>query len=65
MNDKSEFRGIVALVTGASACIRNISYRLGRVPDFDSASETFAHDAEANRMLTREYRSPYAVPAPV
>lgn len=40
----------------------NISYRLGRSLDFDPSTLTFRGDAEANRMLTREYRAPFVVP---
>ena len=40
----------------------NISYRLGRSLVFDPATMTFPNDAEANAMLTRNYRAPYAVP---
>jgi hypothetical protein len=40
----------------------NISYRLGRSLEFDPATQTFPHDEEANRMLTRQYRAPFIVP---
>jgi predicted dehydrogenase len=40
----------------------NISYRLGRDLRFDPARMQFVGDAEANRLLTREYRKPYVVP---
>ena len=40
----------------------NISYRLGRSLVFDPATMAFPNDAEANAMLTRDYRAPYAVP---
>lgn len=40
----------------------NISYRVGRDLRFDPSRMQFAGDAEANRLLTREYRKPYAVP---
>jgi predicted dehydrogenase len=42
--------------------LANISYRLGRSVDFDPETLTFPHDAEANRLLTREYRAPYVLP---
>jgi hypothetical protein len=42
--------------------LANISYRLGRSLKFIGERETFAHDAEANAMLTRHYRTPYVVP---
>ncbi len=40
----------------------NIAYRLNRELRFDPSSMRFEGDAEANRMLTRDYRSPYVVP---
>jgi predicted dehydrogenase len=45
-----------------SACILgNISYRLGRKLTWDGAKEQFVGDAEANKMLTKEYRKPWVV----
>jgi hypothetical protein len=41
--------------------LANISYRLGRKLAFDPGQHQFT-DADANRMLSREYRKPYAVP---
>ena len=41
--------------------LANISYRLGRSLDFDPATEAFRNDAEADGMLTRDYRAPYIV----
>ena len=43
----------------------NISYRLGRTLKFDEAKMMFPGDAEANKMMTREYRKPYIVPEKV
>jgi len=40
----------------------NISYHLGRDVHFDGKTETFLNDAEANRMLKKEYRAPYGLP---
>jgi len=40
----------------------NIAYRLGRTLTFDPATLSFPGDAEANALLTREYRAPYTVP---
>jgi hypothetical protein len=40
----------------------NISYRTGRMLRFDAKTERFIGDDEANRMLNRTYRAPYAVP---
>ena len=42
--------------------ISNISYRLGRKLKFDPHAVKFVNDAEANKMLTRNYRAPYVVP---
>jgi hypothetical protein len=42
--------------------LANISYRLGRMLKFMGDYEKFANDPEADRMLTRIYRIPYAVP---
>ncbi|MGI8783402.1 MAG: Gfo/Idh/MocA family protein [Acidobacteriota bacterium] len=40
----------------------NISYRLGRSVEFDSKSERFVGDEEADKLLGRSYRKPYVVP---
>jgi predicted dehydrogenase len=40
----------------------NISYRVGRDLRFDSSRMQFVGDAEANKLLTRQYRAPYVVP---
>ena len=37
--------------------------RLGNWLEMDVATERFTNSAEANRLLTREYRAPYVVPA--
>ncbi len=42
--------------------LSNIAYRTGRTLIFDSATETFPGDEEANSQLSREYRYPYVVP---
>ena len=42
--------------------LANVAYRLGRGLVFDGATETFPHDEEANRLLTRKYREPFVVP---
>ena len=55
----------VAALTAALAHIANISYRVGRKLTFDPKRMQFPGDAEANRLLTREYRTPYVVPARV
>ena len=40
----------------------NISYRVGRSLTFDGAKERFVGDSEADKLLTRTYRSPYSLP---
>ncbi len=43
----------------------NISYRLGRVLNFDAAKEQVIGDDEANKLLRGAYRAPYTVPEQV
>ena len=43
----------------------NIAYRLGRTVQFDPNAERFVSDAQADAMLTRDYRAPFVVPAQV
>jgi hypothetical protein len=40
----------------------NISYKLGRALAFSGENEKFVNDAEADALLTREYRKPFVVP---
>jgi hypothetical protein len=40
-------------------------FRMGRVLSFNSETETFVGDAEANRLLRRDYRKPFVVPESV
>ncbi len=47
------------------AHLGNISYRLGRQLNFDPVAEKFVADAQANAMLTRNYRAPFVVPEEV
>jgi predicted dehydrogenase len=42
--------------------LANISYRVGRALSFDPKTETVLGDAEASKLLTREYRKPYVIP---
>ncbi|HQR36364.1 MAG TPA: Gfo/Idh/MocA family oxidoreductase [Blastocatellia bacterium] len=44
------------------AQLATISGRVGRKLVFDPKTETITGDAEANRMLTRQYRKPYTLP---
>jgi hypothetical protein len=54
-----------AHLASSLAHLGNIAFRLGRVLEFDPATEKFASDAEANGMLGRKYRAPYVVPEKV
>ena len=42
--------------------LEGLSYKLGRKLTVDAESEAFVNDAEANALLTRPYRKPFAVP---
>ena len=47
----------------AALChLANISYRVGRSLELDPKTERFIGDEEANKLLTRNYRSPFVVP---
>jgi hypothetical protein len=39
-----------------------MQYRLGRNLRFDGDAERFVDDAQANALLTRDYRPPFVVP---
>ncbi len=45
--------------------LANVAYRTERTLHFDSETETFSGDSEANALLTRDYRSPFVVPEAV
>jgi predicted dehydrogenase len=49
-------------LSSAMCHLGNISFRLGRTVVFDSYSERFVNDDEANGLLTRRYRHPFVVP---
>lgn len=51
-----------AHLSSGLAHLGNIAYRTGRALTFDSKTEKFVGDDEANKLLTRKYRSPYALP---
>jgi predicted dehydrogenase len=62
-NHKDLTADIEVGVISANLChLANIAYRLRRRINFDPKTWTVPGDAEANRMLTREYRKPYVVP---
>jgi hypothetical protein len=48
--------GHIAAIPGYLA---NISYRVGRGIRWDAKNETIPGDAEATRLLTKEYRAPW------
>jgi len=50
------------LAEGNGLKLEGTPYRLGRRLEFDAASERFANDVEADRLLTRDYRKPFVVP---
>ena len=62
--DRSLLNGPVetAHLSSGLAHLGNIAYRLNRVLTFDPNSETFVNDQEADKMLTRDYRTPFIVP---
>jgi len=41
------------------------NYQLGRKLTLDAKTESFVNDPQANKLLTREYRKPFAVPEKV
>jgi hypothetical protein len=43
--------------------LANISYRVGRGLTFNPKTETFVNDKEADKLLTREYRKGFELPA--
>ena len=49
-------------VSSALPHLANISYRVGRALVFDGRTERFVGDAEADKLLTREYRKGFEVP---
>ncbi len=51
--------------SSAIPLLANISYRLGRQLKFMNESEKFENDAEADKMLTRDYRKPYVISSAV
>jgi len=51
--------------SSALAHLANIAWRTGRSIQFDPKAERCVGDAEANKLLTRDYRQPYVVPQKV
>lgn len=62
--DKSTLNGPVETAHFSSALshLGNISFRVGRLLEFDPKTERFINDDEANALLTRDYREPFVVP---
>ncbi len=52
----------VGHLSAALPHLANASYRSGRSLSFDPRAENFGADSEANRYLTRQYRSPFILP---
>jgi predicted dehydrogenase len=51
----------IGALAAAYCHLANISYRVGRRLDWDAAKKQFAGSPEANKLISREYRKPYAV----
>jgi predicted dehydrogenase len=51
----------IGATSAALVHFANISYRVGRKVFWDDAKKSFVNDAEANKLLTRDYRKPYIV----
>lgn len=54
-----------AHTSSALAHVANIAFRVGRYLQFDPEAERFVSDEEANSLLRRDYREPFAVPEKV
>jgi predicted dehydrogenase len=50
-------------LSSALCHLANMAYRLGRTIEFDPVHERCVGDEQANRLLTRQYREPFVVPA--
>ncbi len=61
-NSKELHADVEIGATSAAFChLANISYRTGHLLHWDDASKHFANDADADALLTRNYRAPYVV----
>jgi hypothetical protein len=64
-DDKEAYESLARMeehLKGSGLKLEGQKYRLGRKLIIDAKSETIAGDAEANALLTRHYRKPFAVP---
>jgi predicted dehydrogenase len=52
-------------LSAAMCHLANVAYRAGRTVRFDPKAETCIEDSEASKLLTRQYRPPFVVPATV
>jgi predicted dehydrogenase len=54
--------GVEIGATSAGLChLANISYRVGRLLNWDAPARRFVNDSAADALLTRDYRAPYVV----
>lgn len=53
-----------AYISTASCILANIAMKLGRTMTWDEAHQRVVGDEEANRLLARAYRAPWAHPSP-
>jgi predicted dehydrogenase len=53
------------LTNGVGLKLDGLKYRLGRTLKLDPEKESFIGNEEANRLLTRDYRAPFIVPAAI
>ena len=51
-------------ISTAACILANLSLKLGRTLSYDAAKMIVTNDAEATRMLRRQYRAPYVHPDP-
>ena len=56
------FETIKANCAAVGMNLTDSTYQLGRVLKFDPQAEQFVGDAEANQLLSRPYRKPFAIP---
>ncbi len=56
------FEMIKRNLKGVGVDLDKATYRMGRTLSIDPQAERFIGDAEADKLLTREYRAPYVVP---